>query len=75
MKSEQVKLHKAGIVIDKWKLEIFERHLSEYGYSYDKGPGVTPDSLLITVETTNLHALEVVVRSANTEAAKTGAPK
>lgn len=58
---------KAGIAIDDWKLPIFERHLS--GYVYEKGPGLTDDTLLLTVETDDMKALEKVVRAANAEAA------
>lgn len=61
---------KAGIVIDDWKLPIFDRHLSESGYVYEKHPGVTAGTLTLTVETEDAKALAVVVRAANTEAAK-----
>lgn len=60
---------KAAIVIDDWKLPIFERRLSQAGYAYEKGPGVTDDTLVLTVETGDVKALETVVRAANTEAA------
>jgi hypothetical protein len=63
---------KAGIAIDDWKLPIFERHLTQAGYAYKRGPGLTPGWLLLTVDTDNAVALEVVVRAANTEAARTG---
>lgn len=66
---------KAAIVIDEWKAPIFERHLAQSGYAYDKGPGLSAGTLLLMVKTTNLTALEGVVRAANTEAAKTGAPQ
>lgn len=61
-----------AIAIDDWKLGIFERHLSQAGYAYEKSPGITADTLLLMVETKNPEALEVVVRSASAEAAKTG---
>lgn len=61
---------KAGIAIDDWKLPIFDRHLSQAGHIYDKRAGVTKDTLLLTVETDDLRALETVIRAANTEAAK-----
>ena len=60
---------KAGIAIDDWKLPIFDRHLSQAGHVYAKGPGVTRATLLLTVETDDLGALETVVRAANAEAA------
>lgn len=66
---------RVGIAIDRWKLPIFERHLSQYDYTYFVGEGLTSNTLLLRVETENVEALETVVRSANTEAAKTEAPK
>lgn len=60
---------KAGIAIDDWKLPIFDRHLSQAGYAYEKHPGLTADTLTLIVVTDDAKALEVVVRAANTEAA------
>lgn len=68
-------MKQAGIAIDDWKLPIFERHLSQSGYTYNKSPGLSPGTLLLTVKTENLEALEVVVRAANTQAARTRAPR
>jgi hypothetical protein len=65
---------RASIAIDDWKLEIFERHLSQAGYAYHRGLGPTPDVLLLYVETANLDALAIVVNAANVEAANTGKP-
>lgn len=65
---------KAGIVIDDWKFPIFERHLSQAGYAYEKGPGLTVGTLLLTVKTENATALGQVVLAANKEAARTGKP-
>lgn len=31
----------AAIVIDSWKLTIFEKHLTEGSFNYTKGPGLT----------------------------------
>lgn len=61
----------AGIAIDNWKLPIFERHLSQSGYTFEKCP-FTVDTMLLTVKTTNIEALAHVIKKANTEAAKTG---
>ena len=65
---------KAGIVIDDWKLPIFERHLSQAGYTYEKGPGLIAGTLLLTVKTENATALGEVARAANKEASRTGKP-
>lgn len=60
---------KIGIAIDPWKLTIFERHLSQAGYAFDKSNG--RGFLLLTVVTENKDALEATVRAANSEAAIT----
>jgi hypothetical protein len=59
---------RAAIIIDDWKSPIFERHLLQAGYSYEKRPGLTESTLLLTVETDDAKALGTVVRAANTEA-------
>jgi hypothetical protein len=65
----------AGIVLDEWKLPIFERHLKQSGYEF-KNAGLLADGMLVLrVDTTNLAALGRVVKAANDEAAQTGAPK
>lgn len=66
---------KAAIAIDNWKLPIFERHLSQSGYSFENIGPLTPDTLILKVRTDNLEALGVVIKAANTEAAMTGAPQ
>lgn len=63
---------RAAIAIDAWKLSIFERHLSQSGYTYEQGDGVTEDTLILYVTTDNPVALEVVLRAANEEAHLTG---
>lgn len=65
---------KAGIVIDAWKLSIFERHLKQSGYTFENTGSLGSDTLLLRVDTTNVEALAIVIKAANTEAAKTGAP-
>jgi hypothetical protein len=62
-------MKKAAIVIDWWKLPIFERHLKPYVYTVQDG--LTADSLLISVETENLEALGGVVIAAQAEAERT----
>jgi hypothetical protein len=65
----------AGIVVDAWKLPIFERHLGQSGYAWENKGAFTPDTLVLHVKTENLEALAGVVKAANTEAAMTRAPK
>lgn len=66
---------KAAIAIDDWKLPIFERHLTQAGYTWEQGRGLTENTMFLYVYTDNAQALETVVRAANTEAAKTGSLK
>ena len=68
-------MQKAAIAIDDWKLPIFERHLRQAGYSFQNSGSLTAGTLLLRVDTPNIVALGEVVKAANTEAAKTGAPK
>ena len=64
-------MKKAAIAIDKWKLSIFKRHLSDAGYQFEQHPGFNDATLVLTVMTSSAKELEVVVRAANTEAQKT----
>lgn len=69
---------KVGIAIDNWKLPIFERHLTQAGYAHQWTPGLTKDTGLITVELERASlaaTLHPIVKAANDEAARTGAPK
>lgn len=61
---------KAAIAIDDWKLPIFVRHLTQAGYAFDEGNGLTADTMFLYVVTSNSTALEIVVRAANDEAAR-----
>lgn len=65
----------AGIVLDEWKLPIFERHLKQAGYEFKNAGPLGYGTLVLRVDTINLAALGVVVKAANDEAARTGAPK
>lgn len=67
-------MKQAGIAIDGWKLSIFDRHLTQAGYIYEKVPGFTPDAIFLVVCTENVTALAGVVKAANDEAAQTGKP-
>ena len=65
---------KAAIMIDPWKLSIFERHLTQAGYAFENKGLMSDEALLLRVDTTNLVALSEVIKAANTEAALTGKP-
>lgn len=62
----------AGITFDNWKLEIFERHLKNKGYTYVNSGQITEGAMMLKVETENLEALAEVVTAANDEAAQIG---
>ena len=62
-------MKKAAIAIDDWKLPIFKQRLTEAGYSFKQGPGLTKNTLMLTVDTNNVAALGAVVQAANNEAA------
>lgn len=66
---------KAGIVIDPWKLPIFERHLTQWGYTFENAGLLHKEGLLLRVDTENIDTLGIVVKAANAEAARTGKPK
>ena len=61
---------KAGIAIDKYKLPVFERRLREAGFTFKQGPGLTKDTLFLTVETDEILGLKTVIEAANAEATK-----
>ncbi len=62
-------MSKAAIAIDTWKLSIFKKHLKKSGFAFAQGPGVTPDTLMLKVETEDTLSLQKVVTDANTECA------
>lgn len=66
---------KVGIAIDAWKLEIFERHLRDAGYSFENCGRMVDSCILLRVETVNAVALSGIVANANAEAKRTGAPR
>ena len=64
----------ANIALDSWKLDIFQRHLTQAGYKCPEAKPLIAGTLLLTIQTDNLEALQQVVQAANQEAALTGAP-
>jgi hypothetical protein len=62
----------AAIAIDAWKLPIFERRLTQAGYSFTNAGTLVPGTLILSVSTENLDALAEVVQAASAEAAMTG---
>ena len=65
-------MKRIGIVIDKWKLEIFTKVLNEAGYVFTRKPGLTKDTLILYIEIPDdeVAKLSDVVVVANNRAAK-----
>jgi len=63
---------KAAIVLDDWKLSIFTQALDDAGFAYEQSPGVTSDTVTLSVshEPAQLAQLSNVVWSAQADAAK-----
>jgi hypothetical protein len=62
---------KAGIVLDNWKLPVFERHLTSAGYSFENKGQFSPDCLtLVVVYTDDTLKLQKVVQAAFDECAR-----
>lgn len=66
---------KAGIAIDTWKLDIFTKRLTDAGYTFEQGPGLVSNTLMLYVITDDVPKLGVVVKEANEEARRQGKPK
>lgn len=62
----------AAILIDKWKLAIFSKHLTEAGYKFEcSDPDKDKDNILILkVKYEWVVALQPIVKAANEECAK-----
>lgn len=58
----------SGVVIDNWKLPIFERHLKEGGYTFEKSDGPVEDTLLLRVNAASMQVLAQVLLAASQEA-------
>lgn len=65
-----IDMKKIGIVLDEWKLPIFERLLTEAGYQYETFSGPTKDcvTLTLTVEDTQVPRVHDLLKRAQLEA-------
>jgi|GEM_PF-1628181 len=65
---------KAGIVIDSYKLPVFERRLRAVGYAFEQHLGIVKSTLFLTVliEAGNTDALADIIKAANAEIAAEG---
>lgn len=64
---------KAGVVIDTYKLNIFEDALRRAKFKWKRHPGITKGTLLLKVEydATTFDKLQKVIKAANEVAAVT----
>lgn len=60
----------AGVVIDAYKLPVFEKHLKDAGYQYEVKSGVTEDTLSLFVKCEWAHKLLPIIQAANNEASR-----
>jgi len=61
-------MKKVGIAIDAWKLPIFEDELEKAGFTFKTGPGVTADTLFLSVRSKTIAEIQPVVVRANDRA-------
>lgn len=59
----------AGVVIDRWKLAIFKKHLDGANRIYTEHPGVNAETLTLKVEYQWVADLKPVIEAANAECA------
>ncbi len=64
----------AAVIIDKWKLAIFTKHLKKAGYSYETAKGVTKDTWTLKVTYAFYWELKPIIEAAQTECAAQEAP-
>lgn len=61
---------KVAVMIDRWKLEIFKKHLDKAGFKYKKHPGLTHDTINLKVDAETIEELHPIILAANQEAAR-----
>ena len=68
---------KAGVVLERWKLPIFKRHLDAAGRTLEQFPGLMPDLVTLKVPYTDQadrDELQAVLTAAMAEVKRMGAP-
>ncbi len=65
-------MKKIGIVIDKWKLKIFAKVITEAEYEFERFPGITKNTynLYIIIADNEVDKITDIVTVANSRAAK-----
>lgn len=51
-----------GVAIDDWKLPLFQTELDKEGYKYSKHNALTPNTLLLKVETEAVGKLKSIIK-------------
>lgn len=59
----------AAVIIDTWKLPVFERHLKKAGYVFGQTASVAKDTLVLRVAYTDVKKLRPVIADAQVECA------
>jgi len=59
----------AAVVLDAWKLPVFEKHLKEAGYTYEQVSGLTKGTLTLRVAYEWVASLQPIIESAQEECA------
>ena len=65
----------AAVIIEKWKLPIFTRHLENVGYLFELRPGVTDNTYTLRVAYEWVAELQPIIEAAQQECANATAPK
>lgn len=61
---------KVGIVLDKWKLPVFRRRLSDADYTFEEKGNLTEQAVVLTVETEVPASLKTVIEQCQDECSK-----
>lgn len=61
---------RAGIAVDNWKLPVFRKRLTAAGYEYQDGGALTSEATLLTIETSDMLALQKVIELCQIECRK-----
>lgn len=61
---------KAGIALDDWKLPVFRKRLEAAGYEYHDAGGLTANTTVLTVETSDILRLKRVIEECQAECRK-----
>lgn len=60
----------AAVVIDRWKLPVFQKHLDATGYEYEQQSGTILGTVILQVKYEWVAKLQPVIEAANKECKK-----